>query len=184
MNTKTLTKKQEANSQMAISAAYDEYRKDLNSYAFFKTNSREMSDDLVQDTFIKTWKYLAKNGKIDSMKAFLYHILRHLIVDEYRKNKPTSLDLLLEKGFEPILSRDHERIVDVIDGKGAIILIARLPKTYQKVMRMRFVQELSLSEISLLTGQTRNAVAVQVHRGLVKLKVLYKNSRLRRKKRD
>jgi hypothetical protein len=61
----------------------------------------------------------------------------------------------------------------VIDGEKASLLILRLSKTYQKVMRMRHMQDLSLSEISLITGQSKNAVAVQLHRGLEKLKVLY-----------
>ena len=38
---------------------------------------------------------------------------------------------------------------------------------------MRYVRDMSLQEISLLTGQSKNAVAVQVHRGLEKLKLLY-----------
>lgn len=32
------------------------------------------------------------------MKAFPYHVLNNLIVDEYRKRKTASLDDLLEKG--------------------------------------------------------------------------------------
>ncbi|MCR4327924.1 MAG: hypothetical protein NUV53_00190 [Patescibacteria group bacterium] len=40
-------------------------------------------------------------------------------------------------------------------------------------MRMRHAQDLSLKEISLITGQSRNAVAVQAYRGLVKLKILH-----------
>ncbi len=40
-------------------------------------------------------------------------------------------------------------------------------------MRMRFVKTLSLKEISLITGQTKNTIAVQIHRGLEKLKILY-----------
>ncbi len=40
-------------------------------------------------------------------------------------------------------------------------------------MHMRYVRELSLKEISLITGQTTNATAVQLHRGLEKLKLLY-----------
>ncbi len=38
---------------------------------------------------------------------------------------------------------------------------------------MRFVQDLSLKEMSLITGKTKNSIAVQVHRGLEKIKVLY-----------
>lgn len=131
-----------------------------------------MSDDLVQDTFMKTWSYPLKGGKIDVMKAFLYHVLNHLIVDEYRKNKTLSLDALLEKGFEPSVD-NSKRLVNVLDGKNALLLIQRLPPKYQKVMRMRYVQDLSLKEMSLITGQSKNTMAVQVHRGLQKLKILY-----------
>jgi len=106
------------------------------------------------------------------MKAFLYHVLNQLIIDEYRKYKTSSLDVLLEKGYEP--SIDHsERLFNTIDGKTALHLIQHLPVKYQTIMRMRYAQDLSLKEISLITGQSRNAVAVQAHRGLGKLRVLY-----------
>jgi RNA polymerase sigma factor (sigma-70 family) len=121
---------------------------------------------------MKTWKYLVKGGKIDVMKAFLYHILNHLIVDEYRKHKTTSLEVLTDGGFEPI-GTAPESILEVLDGKRAIFLIQRLPEKYHKVMRMRYVQDLSLTEMSLITGQTKNTIAVQLHRSLERLKLLY-----------
>jgi RNA polymerase sigma-70 factor (ECF subfamily) len=131
-----------------------------------------MGEDLVQDTFMKTWSYLVKGGKIDVMKAFLYHVLNNLIVDEYRKKKTFSLDVLLEKGFEP--GKDHtERLIDILDSKSAVLLIQQLPERYRKVMRMRHVQDLTLAEMSLITGQSKNTLAVQLHRGLEKLKLLY-----------
>ncbi len=176
MKTYTLKKGDKTTQEDAMGVAYCDYEKDLNTYAYFKTNNHALSDDLVQDTFVKTWMYLVKNEKIDSMKAFLYHILRHLIVDEYRKNKPTSLDLLLEKGFEPHATSDYQRKIDILDGEDALLLIAELPPVYQKILRMRYIQDLSLKEISLITGQTRNAVAVQAHRGMEKLTVLYNHT--------
>jgi RNA polymerase sigma factor (sigma-70 family) len=167
-----ITLKQEEEGQAELTTAHFDYEKGLNAYAFFKVHNHEIGEDLVQDTFRKTWSYLLKGGKIDVMKAFLYHILNNLIVDEYRKNKTTSLDALLEKGFEPSTG-NTERLLNVLDGKAAILLIHQLPEKYQKVMRMKFVQLLTLKEISLITGQTKNAVAVQIHRGLEKLKLLY-----------
>jgi RNA polymerase sigma-70 factor (ECF subfamily) len=107
------------------------------------------------------------------MRALLYHILRQLIIDEYRKhNKPTSLDELLEKGFEPSKD-DYERVFDISDGKRVAQMIYRLPEKYQVVIHMRYVQELPLKEMSLLTNQSPNTVAVQCHRGLEKLKTIY-----------
>ncbi len=167
-----MTLKQETQQQGVLTAAHHDYERGLNLHAFFKTNDRATSDDLVQDTFMKTWNYLVKGGKIDVMKAFLYHVLNHLIVDEYRKHKTTSLDALRENGYEPNVGHTG-RILNILDGKSAILLIGRLSEKYQKVMRMRYVQDLSLTEMSLITGQSKNALAVQVHRGLEKLKLLY-----------
>ena len=167
-----MTPRQKADRQVVLSEAYSTHSKSLHSHALFKLNNKATSDDLVQDTFMKTWRYLAKDGKIDVMKAFLYHILNNLIVDEYRKRKLVSLDVLLTKGFEP--SADYsERLVNALDGKAAVSLIERLPVSYQKVMRMRYVQDLSLAEMSVLTGKSKNTIAVQLHRGLAKLRVLY-----------
>lgn len=168
-----LTPKQEIIQRTALTLAHKDFGKGLNSHAFFKTHDHMIGEDLVQDTFLKTWKYLVKGGKIDVMKAFLYHVLNNLIIDEYRKHKTSSLDVLVEKGFEPSTGVP-ERMFNVLDGKAAQLLIPRLPEKYQKIMRMRYVQDLSLKEMSLITGQSQNAMAVQVHRGLEKLKLLYK----------
>ena len=167
-----MTSKQETKQQAILTVAHHDYQKGLNLHAFFKIHDHTLGEDLVQDTFVKTWSYLIRGGKIEIMKAFLYHVLNNLIVDEYRKRKATSLDVLLEKGFEPSAG-DSKRLFTLLDGKGALLLIQRLPLTYQKVMRMRYIQDLSLKEMSLITGQSKNTIAVQVHRGLRKLKLLY-----------
>ena len=163
---------QQTRKQVMLATAHQDHEKNLNLYAFFKLQDQALSNDLVQATFMKTWKYLIKGGKIDLMKAFLYHILNDLIIDEYRKNKATSLDVLLKKGFEPSIDTS-ERLSNILDGKTALALIQNLPKTYQKVMHMRYVQDMSIKEITLETKQSTNTVAVQAFRGLEKLKLLY-----------
>ena len=171
-----MTYAQETQQRLLFSLAYYDYNKLLNSHAYFKLNDHSLGEDLVQNTFLKTWKYMLKGGKIDVMKSFLYHILNNLIIDEYRKHKAISLDSLLEKGFEPNSSvDDFEHISNIIDGKKAFLLISSLPRIYQQVMRLRYQKDLSLKEISVITGQSKNAIAVQTCRGLERLKVLYKN---------
>lgn len=168
-------KQEEIERQDTLSVAHKDYQKGLNSYAFFKIHNKALSEDLVQDVFIKTWKFLVKGGKIDVMRAFLYHVLNGLIIDEYRKRKPTSLDVLMEKGFEPS-SDDSDRLLNLLDGKAAILLIKQLPKKYREVMNLKYVQMLSTKEIALITNQSRNTVTVQAYRGLNKLKTLYNRS--------
>lgn len=167
-----ISKKENDLIQNHISDAHESYASGLSKRALYKTNDVNMSQDLVQTTFLKTLLYLQRGGKIEIMRSFLNRVLNDLIIDEYRKIKATSLDVLLEKGFE-LDYDEQERSINVIDGREVIQLILVLSKKYQEVMRLRYVQSLSLKEISLITGQSKNTVAVQAHRGLAKLKVLY-----------
>lgn len=167
--------KREINSiQDEITVAHDNHNDGLLRRALYKTSDSEVSKDMVQTTFLKTLTYLQKGGKIDLMRSFLNHVLNDLIVDEYRyrKNKTSSLDVLLENGFEPGMD-DSKRHIDVLDGKAIILLIPQLPKKYEVVVRLRYLNGLSLKEMALITGQSENTVAVQVHRGMAKLKKLY-----------
>ena len=156
-----------------FTVAHFDYVKGLNTHAFYKIHDHDLGQDLVQDTFLKLWKYLRRGGKIDIMKAFLYHILNNLIIDEYRKRKSTSLDVLVEKGYEPSVD-DTDHLFNHLDGGAALLMIQKLPEKYRKVINMRYVQGLSLAEMSLITGQTKNALAVQGYRGLEALKAIYK----------
>ena len=169
-----MTPEQDKKQRGILSEAHFDHEKSLNTYAFFKTSNHALGEDLVQDTFMKTWKYLQKGGKIDLMRAFLYHVLNGLIVDEYRKNKTVSLDVILSKGLEPKID-NSKNIFNILDGKTAILFIKLLPPKYEKVIRMKYIQDLSLEEMSLITGQSRKTVAVQIHRGMKKLKVIYSN---------
>jgi RNA polymerase sigma-70 factor (ECF subfamily) len=158
--------------QNLLTKAYYDYKKALDRYSFFKVNNAALSEDLVQETFLKTWKYLVRGGKIEIMKAFLYHVLNGLVIDEYRKHKTVSLDSLVEEGFDP-KEADSEKMLNLLDSKRAVSMITMLPKKYRRLMRMKYVQNLSLEEMAQNTGQTKNTVAVQINRGLKKLKELY-----------
>ena len=164
-------KKNEIQSEI-LTSAHDKYQKSLSTYASFKVNNSALSEDLVQDTFIKTWSFLVRGGEIDKMKSFLYHVLNGLIIDEYRKRKVMSLDVLIDSGYE-VGDVSSERNIDIFDGKKAILLIRKLPRAYQKVMHMRYVQDLSLEEMAKLTGKSKNTMEVHAHRGLQKLRELY-----------
>jgi|ERR1035437_185444 RNA polymerase sigma-70 factor (ECF subfamily) len=170
-----MTQNQIIQMQSTLTMAHHNYEKMLCSYSFFKTHDPMVSEDLVQETFLKTWSYLIKGGKIHNLKAFLYHVLNNLIVDQYRKRQTSSLDVLIEKGFEP--SEDNtERQSDIFDGKKAFKLLKRLPKKYKKIIEMRYARDLSLEEISKITKQSKNTIAVQTHRGLEKLKPIFRLS--------
>jgi RNA polymerase sigma-70 factor, ECF subfamily len=152
--------------------AYGDYSQSLMVRADYKLRNRAVSEDLVQTTFLKTWLYLIRGGKIETMRAFLYHVLNLLIIDEYRKRSNSSLEYLMENGFNPA-SDVLERDMNFLEGKEVVALITKLSPKYQQIITMRYVQGLTLEEMSLVTGQSKNAVAVQAHRGLEELRNLH-----------
>lgn len=160
--------------QKDFTKAYDENADALFRHCFFKVHDREMAKDMVQETFVKTWGYLVQGKKILNLRAFLYKTLNNLIIDEYRKKKTVSLDDLREDGFEPE-SEIGPTADDRFMGEKAMKLLDKLPAPYKDAVFMRFVNGLELSEIAEITGETENTVSVHVHRGLGKLRDLFKN---------
>jgi len=164
-----------ASNNVILTEAHHDFSRGLLRYANLKTNNTTLSDDLVQATFMKTWLYLQRQGKIDLMRAFLYHVLNRLVIDEYRKKKTMSLDLLVENGLE--LEAVHsENIFNHIDGKALVLLIEKLPEKYRSVITMRYTKDLSLKEMAIATSTSQNTMSVRVHRGLTVLRLLYAHS--------
>ncbi len=161
-----------ASNNRILTKAHRDSSRGLSRFAKLKVNDATLSDDLVQETFMKTWKYLQNTGKIDLMRAFLYHVLNRLIIDEYRKKKAVSFDLLAENGFE-IEAVNSENILNIIDGKALVLLVKQLPEKYSSVIIMRYTKDMSLAEISAVTRSSQNTTSVQLHRGLIKLRTLY-----------
>ncbi|MGM0482572.1 MAG: RNA polymerase sigma factor [Patescibacteria group bacterium] len=161
------------NKKEIMARAYRDNEQMLLRRSFYKISDRDLADDLVQTTFLKTWKYLLKDKQIDSVRGFLFHVLDRLIIDEYRKKKQISLDSMMESGFQ-VEFDNSERLFDQLDGKAAILLIPLLEDKYEKVISMRFEEEMTIKEIAKATQQPDNTVVVQIHRGIDKLAILVK----------
>ncbi len=165
----------------------EEFLKTYNTYSdqifrliFFKLNDREKAKDFTQEVFMKTWVYISKNGRVENDKAFLYKIANNLVIDEYRKKgraNVRSLDELMEDG-EDFGTDEQESMIDKIDSKGALDLIKSLPEDYSEILFMRYVEELGVSEIASITGQSVNVISVRINRGIKKLKEIVKNKKI------
>lgn len=164
----------------AFETAFDEYAEALFRHAYFRVSNRERAEELVQDTFMKTWDHIQKGKHIEQWKAFLFRVLNNAIIDEYRKKKSTSLDALLEKEevhegmFEDLRTdgRDeHEYLFDRSFTHDALVqALAQLRTEDKDLVVWRCVDEKTPGEIAELLGETENVVSVRLHRALKRLK--------------
>jgi RNA polymerase sigma-70 factor (ECF subfamily) len=64
----------------------DLYTNDLYNWAYYKTSNSDLSQDLVQDTFLAAWKNLDGFQENSKPLTWFKSILNNKIIDHYRKN--------------------------------------------------------------------------------------------------
>ena len=149
--------------------SYDELSDAIFRHCYFKVGDREMAKDLMQETFTRSWQYIAGGATVNNLRPFIYRVANNLIIDYYRKKKELSLDNLMVDGFEP----GFDELSDTqhsIDAKLAMKTIGQLDEKYREVVLMKYVDELSLKEISDIIGESENNISVRLHRGIKQLK--------------
>ncbi|HEY4479481.1 MAG TPA: RNA polymerase sigma factor [Candidatus Paceibacterota bacterium] len=154
---------------------YDELADPLYRRFCFRLSNRERSKELVQETFTRSWEYLVEGKEIKNLKSFIYKIANNLIIDEYRKKKSVSLDVMRDDGFDVSTEVDgHESIVKQAETEHMRKAIDQLPPKYREIVVMRYIDGLTLGEISAILGETENTVSVRINRSIKKIQDLLK----------
>jgi RNA polymerase sigma-70 factor, ECF subfamily len=151
---------------------YDQHADSIYRFCLFKLSDKEEARDVVQETFLKAWDYLARGGEIRNVKAFIFRIARNLVIDKYRKKNTESLDLLTENGFDPKFEEETE-ITDRLDAQNILPLLDQLSAEYKEIILLRYVEELTIGEMAETLGQSVGNISVKLFRAMAKLRVLY-----------
>lgn len=150
--------------RQAFSSLYQQYLGELYRYIFLFTRSKERSEEIVQDVFVKIWEKRAQLGHITSFKSYLYRAAKNLLLDEIRKDAVKlkaqhSLKADSEEGQEMaderIISRQYMEIAERA--------IALLPEKRKAIFLMRTRDELSLDEITSKLSISKSVVKKQLY---------------------
>src|SRR3954465_13426122 len=142
-------------------ALYDEMADQLFRHCFFKVSNRELALDLVQETFARTWEYIASGKEVSNIKGFLFKVANNLIIDEYRKKKVVSLETLQEQSGFDAPTQDHKKTIFNVEVDTVLTHIKKLDDKYREVILMRYVNDYSPKEIAQILGESENAVSVR-----------------------
>ncbi len=116
--------------------------------------------DIVQNAVCKALESYKNIRNADAVKTWFYRILinESLAAIKQRKKEllsddnPQKEEAYYEKGYE-----QQDDIKEELD---------RLEEDIQTIIRLRFFEELSLNEISEITGLNLNTVKTKLYRGL------------------
>jgi len=154
------------------------YKSKVYTYVYLIVRNRELTEDIFQDTFIKAIATIQQGHYTESGKflAWINRIAHNLIIDHFRrvKNENTfSADAvdydivnnakLSEKSVDITISNEQV-LADVVR------LIEFLPESQQKVIRMRFFEDLSFKEIAENTDVSINTALGRMRYALLNMR--------------
>jgi len=80
----------------------DSYGDALFHFALARVKDREIAEDLVQETFLAAVKAQDRFKGKSTEKTWLFGILKHKVIDHYRKNKAVIYEQDLSEGTEDL----------------------------------------------------------------------------------
>ena len=120
---KELLKKLKEGSVVAFEEIYLKYVKRLNYHAFMFTKSRFITEEIMQEVFIKLWTYREKLKTDIDIEAYLFSMVRNRAIDYFR-NTVQHEDLADEywqdvlksanQTDDLVISADYQAILDQI----------------------------------------------------------------------
>jgi RNA polymerase sigma-70 factor (ECF subfamily) len=142
------------------------------NYGLYLTGDREEANDLLQETYLKAFRFFDKFEPGTNAKAWLYRIMRNTFINEYRRVKrlPDLVQYDEQISAYQMLPRDEEKteLRKQINGElfedeiaGAI---ASLPEKFKSVIVLRDVEDLPYEEIADALEIPVGTVRSRLHR--------------------
>jgi RNA polymerase sigma-70 factor (ECF subfamily) len=146
----------------------------LYNYALRMTNDPADADDLVQETFLKAFRFWDKYEQGTNIRAWLFRILKNSYINRYRKvsKEPDTVDYDEVQNFYASIrdeSADPNDLQQSIFGNlledevaGAI---AELPEDFRTVVILSDIEGLPYEEIAEFVDCPVGTVRSRLHRG-------------------
>lgn len=148
---------------------YDNYVNSIYRFVFLKVSSKEIAEDLTAETFTRVWRTFKKNKPPKDVKSFCYKTARNLVIDHYRK-KGLRQFVSIDSMELPSNENLHEQVTINSDMEMVMKAIKKINNDYQDIIIWRYLDELSISEISKLLNKSQGTTRVKMHRALESLK--------------
>jgi RNA polymerase sigma factor (sigma-70 family) len=166
--------------QAAFKALLNHYWNDIYRFQFSKTNDENKAEDITIQTFSRAFDKIDLYKDSYNFKTWLLSISKNLQIDELRKTKKELLTI------DPVFNYTQDITDDAPSPEDQLIIeqnlsqllahIKLLKPHYQKVIHLRYFQELTYKEIAAELDEPINNVKVKLLRAKKLLAEIIQNS--------
>ncbi|RLE36134.1 MAG: RNA polymerase subunit sigma-24 [Acidobacteria bacterium] len=152
------------------------FKDQLYKSALRMTRSAEDAEDLIQETFLKAYKYYGRFAEGTNLKAWLFKIMKNTFINTYRKRKlqPSKVDFddvregleetLMERGSVVNANPEEGFLFDEVDHEVRDTLVS-LPYDYKMVVLLADLEGFAYKEIAEILEVPVGTVMSRLYRG-------------------
>jgi RNA polymerase sigma-70 factor (ECF subfamily) len=146
----------------------------LYNYALRMTNNSADADDLVQETFLKAFRFWDKYEKGTNIRAWLFRIMKNSYINRYRREskEPDTVDYDEVQNFYNSIRGGTAETSDLQESVFGQLLddnvataIAHLPEDFRTVVILCDIEGLTYEEIAEFLAVPLGTVRSRLHRG-------------------
>jgi RNA polymerase sigma-70 factor (ECF subfamily) len=167
-----------AGSSIAFEQLMILFQEDIFRMAYYRTYSHMDAEDLTQEIFTKAFKHISTLKVFNRFRSWLYSIAVNQVRDFNRKKRFRALfgtfsdsDELIQSNTE---TSDHPEILTGLMRedfwKQVRLLLDKLSRLEREVFLLRFMDHLSIREISQIMEKSESTVKTHLYRALKKFK--------------
>lgn len=172
LNHNGLAKRAQQGDQGAFIEIYNLYQRTIYSYVLFRVGDSNVAEDLCAEVFVRMVDHIqtyTDQGR--PFLSWLYTIAHHLVIDYYRKRK-TEVWVALEDNYRDNDRQPHPLLIAEgnLDRKTLAHALQSLTDEQQQVIFLKFIEDMTNSDIARMLNKTEGAVKSLQHRALVSLR--------------
>lgn len=159
----------------AFANLYRQWVGKIYAYCLVRLGVKADAEDVTSKVFMKAMNGLVQFREESSFATWLYAITRNELLDWYRAKRWKPEALTWDPvAAEPDENEDNNQAIQV-----ANTILDTLPKKYAQVLRLRFLQNMSVANTAKVMDETESNVKVLTYRALVKAREmrLYENGK-------
>ncbi|WP_428910431.1 RNA polymerase sigma factor SigW [Niallia sp. Krafla_26] len=160
--------------QNAFGEIVEMYKDKVFQISYRILGNRHEAEDIAQEAFVRAYVNIRSYNSDYKFSTWLFRITTNLCIDRIRKKKPDyylDAEVAGTEGLTmysqiPSSTRLPEDDVESLELQDTIQKeIMKLPEKYRSVIVLKYIEELSLNEISEILEMPLGTVKTRIHRG-------------------
>ncbi len=155
-----------------LALIYEKHKKRFFNYFVKMTSDHEVSQDLLQNLFIRILKYKHSYKLSQPFLPWSYRIARNLVYDRSKKQQLTQTVVTMEQVSEQLLEDTEDQLIVEREEK-LMRVISKLPEERKELIIWTKIEGMKYEDVAMIKETTVGAIKVKVHRAMAQLKTLY-----------